>query len=87
VPAPAGAVVALLERRGRFSRLSRSSAPGAPGGQTRRRGSARVVVGPSGSGRGSVRASAGDIVLVQPSARGSGARVIRVIAAPTSPAT
>jgi ribonuclease R len=75
--------VALLERRGRFL-TAEPLFPRRelPGGQTRRRGSARVVVGPSGSGRGGVRASAGDIVLVQPAARGSGARVIRVIGRP-----
>jgi ribonuclease R len=77
-------VVALLERRGRFLTAEplfpRRELPGA---QPRRRGSSRVVVGPSGSGRGGgVRASAGDIVLVQPSARGSGARIIRVIGRP-----
>ncbi|HEV2924035.1 MAG TPA: RNB domain-containing ribonuclease [Solirubrobacteraceae bacterium] len=80
-PAPAGAIVALLERRGRFL----TAEPLFPrrdvaGGPPRRRGSARMVVGSSGSARGGgVRASAGDIVLVQRPARGSGARVLRVI--------
>ncbi|HWX96013.1 MAG TPA: RNB domain-containing ribonuclease, partial [Solirubrobacteraceae bacterium] len=83
-PAPAGAMVALLERRGRFLTaeplFSRREIPGGP---ARRGGSARVVVGPSGSGRGgAVHASAGDIVLVERSVRGSGARVIRVIGRP-----
>jgi ribonuclease R len=40
-------------------------------------------VGPAGGGRsGGLRASAGDVVLVERSARGSGARVIRVIGRP-----
>jgi ribonuclease R len=82
-PAPAGAFVAVLERRGRFltaeplfPRRDRS------GGPPRRRSSERLVVASGGSGRGGVRASAGEIALVQRAARGSGARVIRVIGRP-----
>jgi len=74
--------VAVLERRGRFLTAEplfpRRETPGSP----RRRGSARVVVGPAGSGRGGARASAGDIVLLQGGARGSGAHVVRVIGRP-----
>jgi ribonuclease R len=83
-PAPGGAIVADLERRGRFLTAEplfpRRDVAGSP---QRRRGSARVVVGSSGSGRGGgLRASAGDIVLVHRPARGSGARVLRVIGRP-----
>ena len=81
-PAPAGAIVALLERRGRFLTAEplfpRRDVAASPG---HRRGSARVVLGSSGRG-GGPRASAGDIVLVQRPARGSGARVVRVIGRP-----
>jgi ribonuclease R len=82
--APAGAFVALLERRGRFLTAEplfpRRNVAGSP---PPRRGSARVVLGSPGSGRGGgLRASAGEIVLVQRPARGSGARVIRVIGRP-----
>jgi ribonuclease R len=83
-PAPAGAIVALLERRGRFL----TAEPLFPrrdvaGGTQRRRGSARIVVGSSGSGQGrGLGASAGEIVLVQRPARGSAARVVRVIGRP-----
>jgi ribonuclease R len=83
-PAPAGAIVALLERRGRFLTAEplfprRDVAASRQHG----RGSARVVLGSSGSSRGGgVRASAGDIALVQRPARGSGARVVRVIGRP-----
>jgi ribonuclease R len=76
-------MVAVLERRGRFLVAEplfprRESAERGP----RRRGSGRVVV-EAGSGRGGgVRASAGDLVLLQRSARGSGARVVRVIGRP-----
>jgi len=83
-PAPQGAVVAVLERRGRFipaeplfPRPDRSDGP------PRRGGTPRVVLGPAGSGRsGRVRANAGDLVLVQSAARGSGARVLRVLGRP-----
>jgi ribonuclease R len=83
-PAPAGAIVALLERRGRFLTAEplfpRRDVAASP---QHRRGSSRVVLGSSGSGRGGgPRASAGDIVLVQRPARGSGARVVRVIGRP-----
>jgi ribonuclease R len=83
-PAPAGAIVAVLERRGRFLTAEplfpRRDVAGSP---QRGRGSPGLVVGSSGSGRGGgLRASAGDIVLVQRPARGSGARVVRVIGRP-----
>jgi ribonuclease R len=84
-PAPAGAIVALLERRGRFLTAEALFPPrDVADGPHRRRGSARVVVGSRGSSRGGgPRVSAGEIVLVQPAARGSaGARVLRVIGRP-----
>jgi ribonuclease R len=83
-PAPDRSFVAVLERRGRFltaePMFPRREAAGA---SPRRRGAAGLVVGPAGSVRAEgVRASAGDIALVQRSARGSGARVLRVIGRP-----
>jgi ribonuclease R len=81
-PAPAGAVVAVLERRGRFlvaeplfPRKDSSDAGG-----RRRRSSGATVVG-SGSKRGS-GAREGDIVVVQRARGGSGARIVRVIGRP-----
>ena len=82
--APPGAVVAVLERRGRFltaERLfpSRDRDVGSP----HRGGSARVVLKSAGSGRGGVaRAAAGDLVLVEGPRRGSGARIVRVLGRP-----
>jgi ribonuclease R len=83
-PAPAGALVAVLERRGRFL----TAEPLFPrrefaGGGPRKGGAARVVLGPAGSGRGGrVRASAGELVLVSAATRGAGARVVRVLGRP-----
>jgi ribonuclease R len=82
-PAPEGALVAVLERRGRFltaEPLFPRRDPG--GGAGRGRGSERVVLGSPGSHRGGVRAGAGDLVLLQPPARRSGARVLRVLGRP-----
>jgi len=82
--APPGAVVAVLERRGRFltaERLfpSRDRDVGSP----HRGGSARVVLKSAGSGRGgAARAAAGDLVLVEGPRRGSGARIVRVLGRP-----
>ena len=76
--------MAVLERRGRFLTAEplfpRREAPG--GSPSRRGSSGRVVVSPAGSRGGGVRASDGDIVLVERSPRASSARVIRVIGRP-----
>jgi ribonuclease R len=76
--------VAVLQRRGRFLTAEPLFPPHDRGDRRPRRGgSSRVMLGPAGSGRGGrVRASAGDLVLVQSSARGSGARVLRVLGRP-----
>jgi ribonuclease R len=83
-PAPRNALVAVLERRGRFLTAEPLFPPrDAPSGPRRRPGSTRVTLGPAGSGRGGrVRAGAGDLVLLQPAARGSGARILRVLGRP-----
>ncbi|HMH46201.1 MAG TPA: hypothetical protein VK538_00655, partial [Solirubrobacteraceae bacterium] len=79
-PAPAGAVVAVLERRGRFlvaeplfPRRERT------GDSPRRHGAERLVLKSAGTGRAGVRAAAGDLVLAQRPRRGSGARILRVL--------
>ncbi|MGA2319250.1 MAG: RNB domain-containing ribonuclease [Solirubrobacteraceae bacterium] len=58
--------------------------PRAQGGPPRGRGSARIVLksGDSGRGGAGVRASAGELVLVQRSSGGNDARVVRVIGRP-----
>ncbi len=81
-PAPAGAFVAVIERRGRFltaeplfpqrERDSSSAHTRAP----------RVTLGPARGGGGRVHAAAGDLVLVQSDARGHAARVVRVLGRP-----
>jgi ribonuclease R len=85
VPAPAGAVVAVLQRSGRFLTAEPLFPPAkrANRGPSRGRGSARVVLKSAGSGRGgATRAAAGDLVLVQGPLRGSGARIVRVLGRP-----
>jgi ribonuclease R len=85
-PAPAGSLVAVIERRGRFL----TAEPLFParerdGGQSRNRGAQRLTLGPSRSGRGGrIEASAGDLVLVQVASRGAGAgvRVLRKLGRP-----
>ncbi len=87
-PAPAGALVAVVERRGRFLTAEPlfpprdSDGDGAP---ARGGGAARLTLGPTGSDRGGrLEVSAGELVLVQSAARGSGAgvRVVRVLGRP-----
>jgi ribonuclease R len=80
-PAPAGTVVAVLERRGRFltaeplfPRRDESPTP-------HRDGPARLVI-KAGSARGGVRAAAGDMVLLQRGRRGAEARIVRVLGRP-----
>ena len=86
-------MVAVLQRRGRFVTAERlfprrdpAGAPpggGAPqgGAGVSRRDAARVTLGPASS-RGGVRASPGDLVVVQGARRGSSARVLRVLGRP-----
>jgi ribonuclease R len=78
--------VAVIERRGRFL----TAEPLFPrrdsdGGPPRRGGAARLTLGPTRSARGGrLEVSAGELVLVQSAARGSGAgvRVVRVLGRP-----
>ena len=85
-PAPAGSLVAVIERRGRFLTAEplfpprEAAAPRSP-----RRNDARLTLGPARSGRGGrVEVSAGDLVLVHSAARGSkaGVRVLRLLGRP-----
>jgi ribonuclease R len=73
------ALVAVLERRGRFlvaEPLFGEPVPGPPG----RHGRRRLVVQPSG--RAGERAGSGDLVLVERPRRGSAPRILRVIGRP-----
>jgi ribonuclease R len=90
---PADAIVAVLERRGRFltaeplfprrdpaAGVARGEAP--RGARALRRDAGSVVLKSPGSARGGVRAVVGDLVLVQAARRGSGARILRVLGRP-----
>ena len=83
-PAPAGALVAVVERRGRFLTAEALFPPREPAdGHPRRRGAQRLTLGPTRSARGGrIEVSVGDLVLVQTAARGGGARVVRVLGRP-----
>jgi ribonuclease R len=96
-PAPAGALVAVLERRGRFLTAEPLFPRPDADVHTAARGRSRSLVikaggarsgsrsGGSGGGRGSgsaVRAHAGDLVLVQPARRSADARIVRVLGRP-----
>jgi ribonuclease R len=83
-PAPAGALVAVLERRGRFLTATPLFGHGAGDGGPGRPGRAgRIVLRSPGSGRGAAaRAGVGELVLVQPPRRGQAARVVRVLGRP-----
>ena len=85
-PAPAGATVAVVERRGRFLTAEPLFPPrDSDRGHPHTRGAARLTLGPSRSGRGArLEVSAGDLVLVQGTARGhsAGVRVVRVLGRP-----
>ena len=81
-PAPAGALVAVLERRGRF--LTAEPLFPRPDAQASARAghrSSRLVLGSPGSKRG-VRASPGELVLVAPARRSADARILRVLGRP-----
>jgi len=80
-PAPADAVVAVLERKGRFLTAEplfphREQ----PAGRAARGSSTRVVLGSARGG--AVRASAGDLVLVQRARGSAGTRVVRALGRP-----
>ncbi|HEV3035492.1 MAG TPA: RNB domain-containing ribonuclease [Solirubrobacteraceae bacterium] len=87
-PAPAGAFVAVVERRGRFltaEPLFPTRERDRDGRPPRGGAGARLTLGPARSGRGGrIDVSAGQIVLVQSAGRGShaGARVLRAIGRP-----
>jgi ribonuclease R len=85
-PAPAGSLVAVIERRGRFLTAEPLFAPRDTGGRPARRGGdVRLTLGSARSGRGGrVEVSAGDLVLVHSAARGpkAGLRVLRVLGRP-----
>jgi ribonuclease R len=85
-PAPANALVAVVERRGRFLTAEPLfPARDRDAGHPHRHGGARLTLGPTRSGSGRLEVSAGDLVLVQRAGngRGAGARVVRVLGRPT----
>ena len=83
-PAPAGAIVAVLERRGRFltaeplfPQQSRADGP------SRRNDAARIVLKSPRADRGRKReARLGDLVLIQAGSRSKAARIVRVLGRP-----
>lgn len=83
-PAGSGAVVAVLERRGRFL----AAAPLFPqvegaGRQPRRGGSSSIALKTARPLRGGGRdARVGDLVLVEAAGRGAGARIVRILGRP-----
>jgi ribonuclease R len=82
-PAPAGALVAVIERRGRFLTAEPLFPARERDGRAPRSASAaRLTLGPSRSGGGRLQVSAGELALVQVAARGAGARVLRVLGRP-----
>ena len=85
-PAPAGSLVAVIERRGRFLTAEPLFPPReAAAHRSPRRNDVRLTLGPARSGRGGrVEVSAGDLVLVHSAARGSkaGVRVLRLLGRP-----
>jgi ribonuclease R len=82
-PAPTDALVAVLERRGRFlvaePLFPRRDAAARP---ARRERAERLVIKSADSARAGVRAAAGDLVLLQRPRRGSAAHVLRVLGSP-----
>jgi ribonuclease R len=84
-PAPAGALVAVVERHGRFLTAEPLFPPRERDrdGTSRRAGGARLTLGAARGGRGgAIDVAAGQLVLVQSAARGAGARVLRVLGRP-----
>ncbi len=75
--------MAVLERRGRFLTAEPLfPRPDSNGHSSGRGRSARLVLKSGSSPGGRVRAAAGDLVLVQPPGRGSGARILRALGRP-----
>ena len=87
-PAPADALVAVVERHGRFLTAEPLFPPrerDRDGRPQRRNTAARLTLGPARGGRGArIDVSAGQLVLVQRAGRGAGAaaRVLRVLGRP-----
>jgi ribonuclease R len=85
-PAPANAFVAVVQRSGRFLTAEPLFPPRDQDGRPARGGTgARLTLAPARAGRGgSVKVSAGELVLAQRSGRGSGAsvRVLRALGRP-----
>jgi ribonuclease R len=82
-PAASETIVAVLERRGRFL-VAEPLFPrrNAGAGAGRRDRSDRLTIKSPGSGRGGVRAAAGDLVLLQRPRRGGTPRILRVLGRP-----
>ena len=87
-PAPAGALVAVVERHGRFLTAEPLFPPRERDRErqtSRRDASSRLTLGPARGGRaGAIEVSDGQLVLVYSAARGrgSGVRVLRVLGRP-----
>jgi ribonuclease R len=82
-PAPADAIVAVLERRGRFIAASPLFPPRVGESRpTRRGGSSSITLRSARPERGRRDARAGDLVLVQPPLRGSGGRIVKILGRP-----
>jgi ribonuclease R len=82
-PAPAGALVAVLERRGRFLTAEPLFASQDREDSPRRGGSARIVLRSARVAHGARRdARAGELVLVRRGPRGEAARVERLLGRP-----
>ena len=84
LPVPAGAFVAIVERRGRFL-TAEPLFPPRDRDREHSHAHTRLTLGPGGGGRGrGIEVSAGQLVLVQPSKRGhgAGARVVRALGRP-----
>ncbi len=93
-PAPAGALVAVLERRGRFLTAEPLFPRADADAYQPSRGRSRALVlkagggrsgsrkGGSGGGSAALRAHPGDLVLVAPARRSADARILRVLGRP-----
>ena len=93
-PAPAGALVAVLERRGRFLTAEPLFPRADSDAYQPSRGRSRALVlkagggrsgsrkGGSGGGSPALRAHPGDLVLVAPARRSADARIVRVLGRP-----
>jgi ribonuclease R len=81
-PAPADAIVAVLERHGRFLTAEPLfPRPDSPSDGQRRRSSAKITLKSPHRGAGAPT-RAGELVLIQPAGHGSGPRIVRVLGRP-----